>query len=696
MKIAGKRRFVLPAAAAAAALALGTLAPAAPEADRTERGGRVDVSGMDTSVRPGDDFYGYANGGWMKATEIPPDRAVYASFSIVEEKVDAWTRELIQEAARSGAAPGSPAAMVGAYYSAYMDENAIEKKGLAPVREELDAIRAISDRKALARYLGADLRADVDALNNTNFYTDRPFGIWVAPGFHDPGRYVAYLLQGGLGMPNRDDYTNTDAKSKELQAKYREHVAAVLRLAKLADADADAAAARIYGLERKIAEAHVTRTDSVDVHKADNPWPLAEFATRAPGFDWAAYFEAAGLSGQPMIMVWHPSAAVGIARLAGGEPLDVWKEYLAFRAVDRDAALLPRALADERFRFYGTALSGAKKQRDRWKRAVNATSGALGDAVGRLYVEKHFSASDKARAQEMVKNIVAAFGRRIDRLDWMSPATREKAKAKLATLYVGIGYPEKWHDYTGLRIDRDDPVGNARRAELFEYQRERSKLGKPVDKTEWSMTPQTVNAVNLPLQNAMTFPAAILNPPFYDSQGDPIRNYGAVGSVIGHEISHSFDDQGAQFDADGRLENWWTPEDLAHFNAAGARLAEQYDAYEPIPGLHVNGKLTLSENIADVAGISAAYDGYRAAYGGRANEVVDGFSGDQRFFIGYAQAWRSKERPEVARMLVMNDGHAPGRFRADTVRNVDAWYDAFRVQPGGKLYLTPEARIRVW
>jgi putative endopeptidase len=278
----------------------------------------------------------------------------------------------------------------------------------------------------------------------------------------------------------------------------------------------------------------------------------------------------------------------------------------------------------------------------------------------------------------------------------MSPATREKAKAKLATLYVGMGYPDKWRDYTGLRIDRDDPLGNARRAELFEYQRERAKLGKPVDKTEWSMTPQTVNAVNLPLQNAMTFPAAILNPPFYDSQGDPIRNYGAMGSVIGHEISHSFDDQGAQFDADGRLANWWTPEDLAHFEAAGARLAAQYDQYEPIPGLHVNGKLTLSENIADVAGISAAYDGYGAAYGDRANEVVDGFTGDQRFFIGYAQAWRTKERPEVARMLVMNDGHAPGRFRADTVRNVDAWYDAFRVQPGAKLYLSPEARVRVW
>jgi putative endopeptidase len=694
LKIPQERRFRWSAALTAGALALARLALAAPEADRAERGSSVDVSGMDTSVRPGDDFYAYANGGWMKTTEIPPDRAVWASFSFVEDKVEGWNRELIQAAASSGAPKDSPAGQVGDYYTAYMDEAAIERRGLAPVQPDLDAVAAIADRKALARYLGSGLRADVDALNNTNFYTDRPFGIWVAPGFRDPSRYVAYMMQGGLGLPNRDDYTNTDAKSKELQAKYREHIATVLKLAKIADADAKAA--RIYDLENEIARVHVSRTDSVDVHKADNPWPLAEFAKRAPGLDWAAYFDAAGLTAQPMIMVWHPTGVAGIAKLAGSQPLDLWKDYLAFHAVDRWSALLPKPFADERFHFYGTVLSGAKVQRDRWKRAVLATSGALGDAVGRLYVEKHFSPSDKARAQEMVKNIVAAFGRRIDRLEWMSPATREKAKAKLATLYVGIGYPEKWQDYTGLRIDRDDPLGNARRAELFEYEYRRGKLGQAVDKTEWCMTPQTVNAVNLPLQNAMNFPAAILNPPFYDAQGDPVRNYGAVGTVIGHEISHSFDDQGAQFDAEGRLANWWTPEDLKHFEAAGAKLAAQYDQYEPLPGLHVNGRLTLSENIADVAGVSAAYDGYRAAFRGRTDEVVDGFTGDQRFFIGYAQAWRGKERPEILRTLVMVDGHAPGRFRADAVRNVDAWYDAFRVQPGGKLYLSPEARVRVW
>ena len=356
------------------ALGLGAILSAAPESDRAERASsRVDVAGMDPSVRPGDDFYAYSNGGWMKTTEIPADRAVYASFTLVEEKVEGWNRDLIQEAAASGAASGSPAGMVGAYYTAWMDEAAIEKRGLTPIQEELDAIRAISDRAALARYLGSGLRADVDALNNTNFYTDRPFGMWVAPGFRDPGRYVAYLMQGGLGLPNRDDYTNTDQKSAELQAKYREHIAKVLELAKVPDAAAKAA--RIYDLERKIADVHVSRTDSVDVHKADNPWPLAEFGKRAPGLDWAAYFDAAGLSSQPMIMVWHPSATVGIAKLAGGEPLDLWKDYLTFRAIDRASGLLPKAFAEERFRFYGTVLSGAPKQRDRWKRAVNATSG---------------------------------------------------------------------------------------------------------------------------------------------------------------------------------------------------------------------------------------------------------------------------------------------------------------------------------
>ncbi|HKD16427.1 MAG TPA: M13 family metallopeptidase, partial [Thermoanaerobaculia bacterium] len=436
--------------------------------------------------------------------------------------------------------------------------------------------------------------------------------------------------------------------------------------------------------------------DSVDVHKADNPWAPAEFATRAPGVDWPAFFDAAGLADQPVIMVWHPSGVAGIAALVGREPLDVWKEYLTFRTLDRASVLLPRAFAEEHFRFYDTALTGVVKPRDRWKRAVAATSVGLGDAVGQLYVAKYFPPQARADAQAMVKNIVQAFGRRIDALSWMSPATRVKARAKLETLYVGIGYPDHWRSYDGLKIAKDDALGNQDRSELFEYRRSLEKLGKPVDKTPWCMTPQTVNAVNLPLQNALNFPAAILNPPFYDATGDPVRNYGAIGAVIGHEISHSFDDQGSQFDADGRLQNWWTPEDFAHFQAAGERLIAQYDGYEPLPGLHINGKLTLSENIADVAGVSAAYDGYRAAFAKALPPPIDGFSADQRFFVAFGQIWRSKFRPEALRNQLMTDGHSPGHFRAETVRNVDAWYPAFDVVSGQRLYLTPEARVRVW
>ena len=654
----------------------------------------ADFAGMDKAVNPGDDFYGYANGGWMKDTTIPADRASYGVFTILEEEVNKRTVALIQDAGKSKAAAGSEAGMVGAYYDAYMDEKSIEEKGMTPLKAELDEIGAIADRKALARVLGGQLRADVDALNNTNFYTTRLFGLWVSPDFANPDRNAPYLMQGGLGMPDRDNYRNTDVKAVELQGKYRAHIVAVLKLAHVPDADARGA--RIYDLERRIADAHVSRTDSVDVLKANNPWRLQDFPVRAPGLEWASYFDAARLSGQPMIMVWHPSGVSGIAALVGSQPLDVWKDYLTFRTIDRASRLLPRAFADERFEFYGTALTGALEQRDRWKRAVNSTSAALGDAVGKLYVQRYFPPEAKAQAQAMVKNIVAAFGRRIDNLDWMAPATRGKAKAKLDTLYVGIGYPEHWRDYSGLKIERGDALGNAERSELFDYRWSLAKLGKPVDRSEWSMTPQTVNAVNLPLQNALNFPAAILNAPFFDASADPARNYGAIGTVIGHEISHSFDDQGSQFDASGRLLNWWTPEDFAHFRAAADRLAAQYDAYEPLPGLHVNGKLTLSENIADVAGISASFDGYRSANGKKPAPDLGGFTGDQRFFVAFGQAWRGKQRPEAQRSALMTDGHAPGEYRADTVRNIDAWYGVFDVAPGRKLYLAPGARVRVW
>ncbi|MEP6769645.1 MAG: M13 family metallopeptidase, partial [Acidobacteriota bacterium] len=631
---------------------------------------------------------------WMKATPIPPDRSSYGLFSILAEEVNARTAGLIRQAGESKPPAGSDTAKVAAYYDAYMDEKAIEAKGLDPIKAELDEISAIADRKALARVVGRQLRADVDALNKTNFHTDRLFGVWVSPDFAAPDRNVAYLMQGGLGMPDRDDYRNTGAKDAALQSQYKAHVTAVLTLARIQDPETRSA--RIYELERKIADAHVSRTESEDVLKANNPWRIQDFPSRAPGLEWGSVFDAAGLSGQPMVMVWQPSGISGIAALAGSQPLDAWKDYLTFHVIDRASRLLPKAFADERFHFYGTVLTGAPLQRPRWKRAVDATGGVLGEAVGRLYVERFFPPAARAEAQKMVANIIAAFGRRIDKLEWMTPATRQRAKAKLATLYVGIGYPDRWKDYSDLVVAPGDALGNFQRAELLDYRQSLAKLGRPVDKSEWCMTPQTVNAVNLPLQNALNFPAAILNPPFFDVGADPAQNYGAIGTVIGHEISHSFDDQGSQFDAQGRLLNWWTSEDFAHFGAAAARLASEFDAYEPLAGMHVNGKLTLSENIADVAGIAAAFDGYRAAREAGAGQRASGFTADQRFYIAFAQAWRGKQRPEALRGQLMTDGHAPGEFRADTVRNIDGWYQAFDVQPGRKLYLPPESRVRIW
>lgn len=652
----------------------------------------LDLAGMDKSVNPGDDFFGYTNGEWVKTTPIPDDRPGYGVFDIVAEEANRRTADLIKEAGKS--ARDSEASQVGDYYDAFMDEQAIEHKGLSPLKAELQQINAIATKRALAQVLGGEMRADVDPLNATNFYTDRLFGLWVSPDFNHPDRNVPYMLQGGLGLPDRESYLSTEASDVKLQANYRTHIAAVLKLAQVADADEQAA--RIYDLERKIANAHGNRTDSADVHKANNPWRLQDFSAKAPGLDWGSFFKAAGLSGQPMIMVWQPGGVTGISALVGNEPLSVWKEYLSFRAIDRASALLPKVYADERFNFYGRTLSGVPQQRERWKRAVNATSGALGDAVGKLYVKRYFSPEAKAAVQAMVRSIILAFGKRIDNLAWMSPATRAQAKAKLDTLYVGIGYPEHWRDYSGLKIVRDDPLGNAQRSELFDYRWSLSKLGKPVDRSEWAMTPQTVNAVNLPIQNALNFPAAILSPPFFDVAADPVQNYGSIGATIGHEISHSFDDQGSQFDAQGRLLNWWTPQDMTHFRAAADKLAAQFDAYEPLPGLHVNGKLTLSENIADVAGLSAAYDGYRNAYGGKPAPDSQGFTGDQRFFLAYGQSWRGKQRPEVLRLQLTTDGHAPDEYRADTVRNLDAWYQAFSIQPERKLYLSPESRVRVW
>jgi predicted metalloendopeptidase len=408
------------------------------------------------------------------------------------------------------------------------------------------------------------------------------------------------------------------------------------------------------------------------------------------------YFDAAGLAQQRTLVVWQPAAVTGLAALVASEPLDTWKEYLRFHLLDQNAGYLPRAFVTEAFEFYGHVLNGTPQQRERWKRAVDDTSFALGEAVGKLYVERYFPPAEKARAQEMVRNLLSAFAVRIDQLEWMAPATRVQAKAKLAALKVGVGYPDRWIDYSGLEVVRGDALGNAERAQLFEYHRNLKKFGTPVDRSEWAMTPQLVNAVNLPAMNALNFPAAILQPPFFDPQRDVVLDYGAIGAVIGHEISHSFDDQGALFDASGRLRNWWTKEDFAHFEAAGKNLAAQFDRYHPFPDVAVNGKLTLSENIADVAGLAAAYDAWRLTLQGKPARGAAGFSGEQLFFLSFSQSWRNKVREPALRQRLVTDGHAPEEYRADTVRNLDAWYQAFDVKPGTKLYLAPADRVPVW
>jgi putative endopeptidase len=651
----------------------------------------LDMAGMDRSVKPGDDFFLYTNGGWVKTAQIPADRSSFGAFNVVADVVNKRMSQLIDDA-QKGTSP--EARMVSDYYAAFMDEKSIEAKGLAPVKNELKEVKSIKDVKRLSKYLGSTLRADVDPLNATNFQTDRLFGVWISADFNNPTKNVPYLLQGGLGMPDRDYYVNTDAESKAVQDKYKAHILSVLKLASIADADAKAG--RIYDLEYQIAQKHADRAESGEVHKANNPWKMADFSTKAPGIDWSSYFQAAQLSSQPMVMVWHPGAVTGISSLVASQPLDVWKDYLTFRVLERSSFLLPKAFADENFNFYGKALSGVTKQRDRTRRAISSTSNALGDVVGKLYVEKYFPPKAKSEIQEMAKNIVAAFGRRIDNLTWMTEATRAKAKEKVNTLYVGVGYPDHWRSYSGLVIKRNDALGNAQRVELFDYKWSLSKLNIPVDKTEWWMTPQTVNAVNLPLQNALNFPAAFLNPPYFDMNADPVENYGAIGATIGHEISHSFDDTGSLFDASGKLENWWTPADLEHFHSASNQLVAQYDAYEALPGLHLNGKQTLGENIADVAGLSAAYDAYRAHYGGKEAPSAQGLTGDQRFFVSFGQSWRGIDRPAFLRLIVTTDGHSPDEFRADTVRNLDAWYTAFDVKPGDKLYLDPKDRVKVW
>jgi endothelin-converting enzyme/putative endopeptidase len=681
-------------AAPAAAQQAAPAAPAAPQA--APASAPQAAAAPKAALRPGDDFFSWANGDWLTKTEIPADRSGWGAMASLAEDTNQRIVKLIEAAAADKKA-GGEARKVADFYTTYMNEGQIESRGTAPLKPLLAKIDAIKDKAGLTRALGETLRADVDPLNNTNFQTENIFGLWVSPGLHDPAYNMPYLLQGGIGMPDRAYYLDNSPRMAELRTKYQQYIATMLKGAGFPDAEARAA--KVFALEVDIANTHGTRADSADVLKADNLWTVKDFETKAPGMDWKAFFKAARLGDQGKFIVWHPSAVVGEAALVNKIDLATWKDYLAFHRINGMASVLPKAFADQKFDFYGKALSGTPQQSARWKRALGATNGALDEAVGKIYVAKYFPAENKARLQQMVANIVDAFGKRIDKLDWMAPATRAQAKEKLKVLYVGVGYPDKWKSYAGLKVVPGDAFGNALRAEEFYTAQQIAKLHQKPDRTEWSMPPQLVNAVNLPLQNALNFPAAILQPPFFDPKASDAANYGSIGAIIGHEISHSFDDQGSQFDAQGRLRNWWTKEDGEHFQQATAKLVAQYNGYKPFPDLAVNGQQTLSENLADLAGLSAAYDAYKASNAKEAGKDVAKAAadeGDRQFFIGYAHSWRTKMREAAERRGILTDGHAPPEYRTATVRNIDAWYKAFDVQPGQALYLAPEERVRVW
>ena len=680
-------------ATALCSLTLALVAAWAADAPKPEVHG-INVANMERSEKPGDNWYLYCNGDWIKRTELPPDRARLSVFSGLDDLSNKRTAALIEEIAKSNAARGTSQRKIADLYNSYMDEAAIDAKGIAPLEPHLKAIAAISNKKELAYALGQTLRADVDALNNTNFHTPHLFGLWVAPSFNDSEHYAAYLLQGGVQLPDRSYYFDDSERMKEARAKYQTHVAAMLKLAGFNDTDARAQ--RIIALEHDIASKHLSLAENDDIHKANNTWTQADFGTKAPGLDWAEYFRGAGLAKQPSFIVWQPTAFAGESALVESTSLETWKDWLAYHTIEEYAPFLSKAFSDESYAFFGATLQGTTQQRPRWQRGVVVVNRFLGDDVGKIYAQRYFPPEAKAQAQEMVSNIIAAFRKRIDGLSWMAASTKAEAQAKLTTLYVGIGYPETWIDYSAYEVNQDDLFGNVWRGRLFDYQRHVARLGKQIDRHEWSMTPQTVNAVNLPLQNALNFPAAILQPPFFDPQAPAATNYGAIGSIIGHEISHTFDSEGSAFDSKGAVRNWWTPADLAHFEAATEKLAAQYDAYAPFPELHVNGKQTLAENIADLAGIAASHDGYIASLKGKAAPEYEGFTGDQQFFIAFGQNYRGKGRDAALRQQVMVDSHSPAQYRADTVRNIDAWYSSFDVKPGETLYLTPEERVRIW
>ena len=681
----------------ASALALGACHTSTSENAAQEQkqgtGIGIDLSWMDKSVVPGDDFFSYANGTWVKNTAIPADRSRIGGFYIADLQREKNTRELFDGILKSKPTSGTDA-LIANYYNAYVNTDAIDRAGLAPAKADMDAINRIADKHQLSTAIGGTLRADTDPLNATNFQTQNLFGIFVTQGLATPGEQLPYIMQGGIGLPDAQYYLSADPKMADTRNKYKAYVQTILQNAGYPDAAG--AANRILDLETKIAKAHEPREQSEDFKNGAQVWTRAQLEQKAPGIDWAALLGAAGLGSVQKFDAYHFAAIPKLSALVASEPLQNWKDWLTFHTLNQRANVLPKPFRDASFAFNGTVLSGTPQQRPRDALALNATSNALQDAVGKAYVDKYFPASSKAQIQQMVTNLKAAFARRVKAIGWMSPSTKQEALKKVQGIVVGVGYPDTWRDYSGLTITPDNAYANQKNVGLWEYRHQIAKIGKPMDRREWWMPPQLVNAVNLPVQNALNFPAAILVKPFFDPNADAAFNYGAIGATIGHEISHSFDTGGALFDAAGAMRNWWTPADFKNFQAQADALARQFDQYEALPGLHVNGKLTLNENIADVAGLGAAYEAYKASLNGKPAPVINGLTGDQRFFLAFAQSWAVKSRPEILRQIVLTNGHAPEQFRAQTVRNIDAWYPAFNVKPGQKLYLAPDKRVKIW
>jgi predicted metalloendopeptidase len=646
----------------------------------------LDAAAFDRTVRPQDDLFRYVNGGWLTRTEIPADRARYGGFTEAFDRTQLQLKALVEAAAERPGPAGAPRQKIGDFYTAFIDEARVNQLGVAPLAPELARIDAIASKADLARYFARQLKLGVGGT---------PIQGGVEGDAQEPTRSVLYVFQSGLGLPDRDYYLKDDAKLKDIRAKYEAYVATMLEAGGVKTAKADAAA--VLAIESALADAHWTKVENRDAVRTYNRVAVSELAARFPGLDWAAWASELGVQQAPHIVVSQPSYLAALARAVDQRPLAAWKAHLRFHTIDRFAPFLSATFVDARFAFRGTVLQGIKENQPRWKRALNTMDDSLGELLGQVYVETHFTPAAKARMEQLVENLRAAYKEGIDSLEWMSPQTKQEAQAKLAAFRPKIGYPSKWRDYSAVEIRKDDLLGNLLRALDADAAFQLAKVGKPIDPEEWGMTPQTINAYYHPIRNEIVFPAAILQPPFFDMAADDAVNYGAIGAVIGHEMGHGFDDQGRRYDAKGMLRDWWTAKDGEEFLRRAKGLVAYYGRIEPLPGATVNGELTLGENIGDVTGLVIAHRAYQMSLEGRTAPVMDGLTGDQRFFAGWTQAWRAKSRDEALRNQLMVDPHAPDHIRAVApLKHVPAFYTAFDVKPGDKMYLPPEARVKIW